>query len=389
MRQRDENIDTARGIACVLLVAWHVIGDSPATGLHVAQLSFWRFFVDFFVYFRMPLFSFLAGYIYAARPFTGDTKHFLAGKARRLLVPMVIVGNVFAFIQWLLLGVNSDNLEQQWATLHILPVAHYWFLGSLFVIFVVVAILESLRLLDHWWRFAMILAAAVAVYLTMDPFYFANPLYFNLARIVYLFPFFLCGLACSRFCIDDSGFIPVAIAVLVGAWTYAAAGMLGFVPFTARTSIVALLIGVSSSFVVLRSGWKNSVLAFIGVNSYSIFLFHVFFTAASRMIMNALHIKDIDILFVVGTLSGILYPILINKLAKLHAPTRIVRLGMEWSRANWKNGASDSAPDIADKAARLETTEAHIGHVSAVADVLDPGKPHDLRTLSGIGHRRR
>lgn len=338
MRQRDENVDTARGIACVLLVAWHVIGDTPATGLHVAQPSHWRFFADFFIYFRMPLFSFLSGYVYAARPFAGDTKRFLAGKAQRLLVPMILVGNVFAFVQWLLLGVNSDNVAQHWATLHILPVAHYWFLGSLFIIFVVVAILESLKLLDHWWRFAMVLAAAVAIYLTMDPFYFADPLYFNLARIVYLFPYFLCGLACSRFRIEGSGFIPIAIAILVGAWTYAAAGVLGVVPFTARTSIVALLIGVSSSFVLLRSDWEDRGLAFIGVNSYSIFLFHVFFTAASRVIMNALHIKDVDILFAVGTLSGIFFPILINKVVEWYVSTRIMMLGIKWLRENWKIG---------------------------------------------------
>jgi fucose 4-O-acetylase-like acetyltransferase len=375
MRQRDENIDTARGIACVLLVAWHVIGESPATGLHVAQLSNWRFFADVFIYFRMPLFAFLSGYVYATRPFAGDAKRFLVGKAQRLLVPMFIVGNVFAFIQWLVLGVNSDNVAQNGATLHILPVAHYWFLGSLFVIFVVVAILESLRLLDHRWRFAMVLAAAVAIYLTMDPFYFADPFYFDLARTVYLFPYFLCGLACSRFSVERSGFIPVAIAILVGAWTYAAAGVFGFVPFTTRTSIVALLIGVSGSFVMLRSGWKNRSLAFIGVNSYSIFLFHVFFTAASRMIMNALHIKDIDILFVVGTLTGILFPILINKLAEWYAPTRIVRLGMEWSRSKLESRMGGSVPKIADctsavtdKVARLETAEAQTGHVSAVAE---------------------
>ena len=103
-------------------------------------------------------------------------------------------------------------------------------------------------------------------------------------------PIFSCGLACSRFHIEKSGFFLVSSAVFVVAYAYAAAGMLGYIPFSARTSIAALLIGVTGSFIVLRSGWKNRALAFIGASSYAIFLFHVFFSASSRMFMHTLGI---------------------------------------------------------------------------------------------------
>jgi uncharacterized membrane protein len=55
---RNESIDTYRGLACVLLVAYHTIGGS-VTGLRLDEDSFWRTFGDGLIYFRMPMFAFL------------------------------------------------------------------------------------------------------------------------------------------------------------------------------------------------------------------------------------------------------------------------------------------------------------------------------------------
>src|SRR5688500_6001125 len=67
-RRRDIPIETMRGIACVLLVAFHVIGDSATAGIHVADDSGFRYFANSFQYVRMPLFSFISGVVYAWRP---------------------------------------------------------------------------------------------------------------------------------------------------------------------------------------------------------------------------------------------------------------------------------------------------------------------------------
>jgi fucose 4-O-acetylase-like acetyltransferase len=333
-QQRSEYVDTARGIACVLLVTWHVIGSTPTNGLEVPPNSYWRFFADFFIYFRMPMFAFISGYVYAHKPFTGQASRFLAGKTRRLILPLFTVGTFFALVEWLVPGtnVNKYNIGPYWATLHFVPIAHYWFLESLFITFLVVVALESLRLLDSRWKFILILAAAVAINLTVAP-----PHYVGLSGAVYLFPYFLCGLACSRFHIENPRFFLVSIAVFIVAYAYAAGGMLGYLPFSTRTSIAALLIGVTGSFVVLRSGWKNCGLAFIGASSYSIFLFHVFFSASSRMLMHTLGIWDIGLLFVVGTVTALCGPILLERVADRYTVTRTTLLGKKWSANNIEN----------------------------------------------------
>ena len=272
----------------------------------------------------MPLFAFISGYVYANRPFQGQASRFLAGKSRRLLLPLFIVGTSFAFIAWLVPGTGT-NEHLDWATLHFVPFAHYWFLELLFIIFLFVAVLESFRLLDSW-KFLFILAAAIAISLTV-----AAPRYLGLAGAVYLCPYFLCGLACSRFHIQKSHFFPVSIAVFVSAYAYAAGGMLGYVPFSEKTSIAALLIGVTGSFIVLRSGWKNRALAFIGLSSYSIFLFHLFFSASSRMFMHSLGIRDVGLLFLVGTVTALCGPVLIEMIADRYSLTRTALLGKKWS----------------------------------------------------------
>ena len=208
--RRDDSVDTARGIACVLLVQYHVIGYEATGGLEVAADSYWRFFADFLIYFRMPLFAFISGYVYARKPFAGQASRFLTGKTRRLLLPLFIVGTSFAFIAWLVPGTGT-NKHLDWATLHIVPFAHYWFLESLFIIFLFVAVLELLRLLDGW-KFLLILAAVVAINLTV-----AAPRYFGLAGAVYLCPYFLCGLASSRFHIEKSAFLPCVNCSLRGS----------------------------------------------------------------------------------------------------------------------------------------------------------------------------
>jgi fucose 4-O-acetylase-like acetyltransferase len=322
MAERANNyIDTARGVTCVLLVAYHVIG-LPTSGLRVQDDSYWRFFADLLIYFRMPMFAFLSGYTYACRPYAGETGRFIYGKAKKLLLPMFIVGTLFAVVQSLVPGTNGSGAVQNWTTLHIVPVAHFWFVESLFLIFLLIVILESLRLLGDQLRLIIVLAAAIAVDLTVEA-----PIYFGLQGAVYLLPYFICGLAYSRFREEYDRWLPAAILVFVVSYGYAAAGMLGYAPHVERASIAALLIGIAGPFVLLHPRWKNRGFAFIGMSSYTIYLFHPFFTASVRMTLNRLHISDINFLMPVLTFVGVLGPILIHKFAERFWNLRMVEGG--------------------------------------------------------------
>jgi fucose 4-O-acetylase-like acetyltransferase len=278
----------------VLLVVWHVIGSGSMAGLHVADDSFWRLCVDFLIYFRMPGFAFLAGYTYALHPAV-EPKRFLAGKVRRLLVPMLVVGTLFAVTQTFVPGtnLNFNRAAYDWTMLHIIPVAHFWFIESIFIIFAAIAILDAFPFMHGARTFALVVTAA-----TVAHFSDALPMYFGLRGALYLLPYFLCGLGCRRFDIRPSRLL---MPLVIFGYGLAFAGLLGLAPHTERISLLALFLGASAPLLLLHSGWQQPIIQYVGVNSYAIFLFHPFFSAAARILLHAMGVGSIAVLFVTGT----------------------------------------------------------------------------------------
>ncbi len=140
---RDPRIDTVRGIACLLLVAYHVVGSDNQSGMRVIDDSGFRRFSDALAYVRMPLFAVLAGVIYATKPVSsGSYRRFLKSKALRLLVPLIFVGLPFAVLQRIIPGANSYIELNSVPAILIFPYAHFWFLQALFVVFLVITSAE-------------------------------------------------------------------------------------------------------------------------------------------------------------------------------------------------------------------------------------------------------
>lgn len=291
------DIDTLRGLACILLVSFHVVGV-PDTGLRLPDSHWLARINDVLFYLRMPLFSFISGYVYAARPFRGDARQFMGGKARRLLLPMLTVGTLYALVQRFTPGTNAAGVENWWL-LHIVPVGHFWFLEALFVIFLLVVVLERSTLLARPQTFAVVFAGCAVLFVFVRP-----PVYFGLAGVVYLLPFFMGGLACRRFDIRSTRMRWLAGALFVGAVIW-----LGMQPGQAAVlAFAGLIVSLSLVFLLLRSGWQVRWLAYVGSFSFAIYLMHVFFTAASRLLFSALGVSDPYLHTLLGTAAGVLGP---------------------------------------------------------------------------------
>ncbi len=297
---RKLSIDTLRGLACILLVAFHVVGG-PSQGLRLPADHLLPQLNDVLQLLRMPLFSFLSGFVYAWRPYSGEPAMFLKAKVRRLLVPMLLVGTLFAVLQTHMPGVNGAQYD--WRLLHIVPVVNYWFLESLFIIFVLTACLEQFALLSTPARFSLfwLLAALGFVFNPM-------PIYFGLQGAAYLLPFFLLGLASNRFGEQlPHGPVMLSTAALLGGLTLYQIFVMQAMP--ERPGIVALAISASLCVFLLRSHLELRWLAWIGVYSFAIYLFHSFFSAASRMALMQMGVRSVATLFIMGLLAGIAGPI--------------------------------------------------------------------------------
>jgi len=314
---RNIPIDTLRGIACIMLVAYHVIGISPESGLRLSE-GLLKDTNEMFAYIRMPLFTFLSGLVYGWRPFAGTWKAFMNGKIQRLIIPMLFVGTGFAILQAVTPGTN--NPIEDWKYLHIKPVAHYWFIESLFIIFLIILALEHFKVLATKRGFALAYLGSVTAFLSN-----IGTIWFSLAGVFYLLPYFLAGLYCTRFPLkfkysQITGFIIIIVTVLfliLYSQQY----------IDDRRSFLALFVGTVACIALLLTQSRSEWLASIGYYSYSIYLFHVFFTAAARIGLMHIGVSDITFLFLAGTAAGITGPILTETLANKHNLLRTTLLG--------------------------------------------------------------
>ncbi|QIK79090.1 acyltransferase [Sphingomonas piscis] len=277
-----------RGIACLLLVAYHVIGND-SSGLRLPAGSVYRTVNDALAYVRMPLFTFLSGLVYALRPLSMDSvATFLEGKAKRLLIPFVCVGLLFTVVQCMVPGANSRLPWEVIPATLIWPNAHFWFLPALFLIFMLTVALESYGLLSRPLGALAVFAASCFFF----QFHNGAVGVFSWNRALYLLPFFLAGIIAKRFDVRWTAAL-LLIALLAPFWQ--------------------IKIGVVASAALLALTPKVRPLARIGLYSYTIYLFHVFGTAGARIVLQDVGISSTLVMFLLGTAAGIALPIALHR----------------------------------------------------------------------------
>ncbi|MBU2870039.1 acyltransferase [Colwellia sp. E2M01] len=317
--ERSFSVDTLRGLACILLVAYHVVGSNYTNGLRISD-GVYRELNDLFALVRMPLFTFLSGYIYATRPYQLNLGKYVKGKVNRLIIPMLTVGTVFAVIQHLVPASNQGI--EHWYLLHILPVAHFWFIEAIFFIFILMIPLEKYKLLSRGKSFSIIFVLSSLLYVANIQIH-----YFAISGVIYLLPFFLVGLAVQRFDLlrlinkEIKWGMSIIICVLM---------ILLYndkIPAEFNRGLLSLFIGCVSCYLLLAYQCKSTFLAKIGVFSYSIYLYHVFFTAGSRIVFSKFGMLDVNILFILSLVLGILGPIIVEFIFSKNKYTSFALLG--------------------------------------------------------------
>ncbi|MCB1998424.1 MAG: acyltransferase [Burkholderiaceae bacterium] len=319
MRQ-DLPTQTLRGLACVLLVLYHVIGSNPSFGLQIADGGL-RVLNDVLAPLRMPLFTVLSGWVYGLRPAQGDAAGFLRGKARRLLLPMLFVGTMLVAAQTVVPGANAAAPD--WTTLHLLPVGHLWFVESLFWVFGAVLLLERSGCLRDATAFAItwLVTAALTLVLPGTP-------WLGLEGALYLLPYFLAGLALRRFAViavlRRQGLALVLLALAAALALLAIGEPL---PDPARRTVPMLVAGLSGCMLLMALQPRCPPLASLGQASYAIYLYHVFFTAGARVVFNGVGVTSVLAHCTLGLAAGLLGPVLIRRVARAHPWSLPVLLG--------------------------------------------------------------
>jgi peptidoglycan/LPS O-acetylase OafA/YrhL len=310
-------VQALRGIACLLLVAFHAIGATAASGLHVPDDSPWRTFTNLVVHLRMPLFTFLSGFVYALRPIRpGQVWNFSGKKLRRLGVPLIVASTV-------LYGLHTamhhpvPPPSHLW-TIYLFPYWHLWFVQALLVVFALLVVLESIGALSTFTRFAVVLALAVALYFAA-PFQARNV--FSVYSATYLLPFFLCGVGAHRF----RGLVQTRRALMTTVLCLALAqGVHSYVVLTRtlapiepvdQRSALNLVIGVAAGLCALQLLPRMRAMERIGGSSYTIYLYHPVFIAAVLFAAGVHATAARGLTFMLAAMAGIAGPMVMVVLA--------------------------------------------------------------------------
>lgn len=284
-KNRDRSIDTLRGVACILLVALHVIGENPTQGVRVEETHPLAIFTHLAFHFRMPLFALLSGFVYAWRPAErGQLGAFWAGKGRRLVLPFAFAATAFAGINTVLGGGFAIPWGDFWQV-YVFAYAHFWFIQAVLLIFVAFAIADWLfpgR--PHAVALGM-LAISIALFLSpLAP----NVEFLSITRALYLFPFFALGVFMFRF--DPKRFGPAAqVWAAVATLLFVLHAMNAFENPHAvieRRAVFSLMAGLAFAGALLANRFTVLPLAWIGQYSFSIYLYHLFAIMGTQMVYN-------------------------------------------------------------------------------------------------------
>lgn len=311
----DFRIDAVRGIACILLVAFHVIGEQPAHGLRVEYEHPLSLFSEIFIHLRMPLFAMLSGFVYAYRPASRDAMgSYFRGKSRRLVLPYLFAATAYAGAHTLLGGAYAVPLADFWQV-YVLSYSQFWFIQSVLLLFIVVGLLDAVFGNDKPWPVIGLFLLSWAAFLSPVA---EGVQVFSLDRAFYLAPFFLGGVVINRL----GGRLPV-----YAGYAIAGAALIGLAVHTVdtlrepgltldRRTLVGLFLalGLSSSLVIFR--FRNWILEKIGKYSYSIYLYHLFAVMGLQFVYDKTGMPNAYIALGLGVGFGIALPIIADEAAK-------------------------------------------------------------------------
>lgn len=331
--EKDQTIETLRGAVIILVVIGHVIGSASDGGMKVSDDSLLRYFYYTFIDpIQMPLFTVIAGWVYSLRPVVYEKIiDFILKKALRVLVPMVVVGMCYFLLQYFTPGTNSKgNLLKIWK-LVLFPYTLFWYLFSLFLVFVTMAFIDSFKKMNTFNNLIIILSISIFILLIRDiviPYELPN--YFGYKGALYLLPCFILGVGLNRFKAFFQGqalkySIPIILLLCVIIQQLSWFKVIDYTVH--KDNVVGLLIGLTGTVMLLRFRLKTNRLIWFGGFAYSIYLFHAFGTAGGRIILKRFDIHSSALIFTVSLAAGVLLPIVTEKLLERFKITRLLFLG--------------------------------------------------------------
>lgn len=276
-QSRHGGIDTLRGLACILLLVLHVVGEQVTSGLRVPDEHPLAMFTAVFFHLRMPLFAMLSGFVYAYRPPTREVSgRFLTGKLRRIGLPFIFVTTIYGVANTVL-GAGYGVPWGEFWQIYVSAYAYLWFLQAVFILLLIIGALDLV--------FPKARLQVATGFLVVSSALFLSDIgrgieWMSFDRMLYLAPFFALGVFLNRF--ESNATRGLKTAFLSSLALLGTIHLIGV--FTDPTAVIerrnAMALGLgltaSGSLILFRNVLSCAPLAWIGRFSFGIYLYHMF-----------------------------------------------------------------------------------------------------------------
>lgn len=309
-------VDDVKTIACILVVLGHFFQSMVKSGIMCNDYAVQWFEYEIYL-FHVNLFFICSGYIYQKKyvdsGIKDEKKNVILSKFYSLIIPMI----VFASITWgfkYLAGENVNVANQSYIkSVLIEPIPPYWFLQTLFIIFVITPQIKT--------DVGYILLMSVSIFIRICSYYVGG-----IPQIIYnvmLYEmWFVMGMLINKIDIDKIvlkksailGYLMGAIFLIISTCLFSNSifGYGTILGMLACGSII--LLSIYYRRLQHKQIWLFDV---IKRYMFPIYLMHTIFAAPIRIMLIKLGISNIIIQVVCGVIASFAGPIIYMKIATL------------------------------------------------------------------------
>lgn len=327
-------IDNVKIIACILVALGHLAMGFVGASLIEEGLGY-KIFVETIYCFHVPLFFICSGFLYQQFTKEQTAKNYAKGILKKLIslgIPYFVFSTATYFLKTLFSSQVNYALEEGLAkTLFLNPLSPYWFLYSLFFMFLLSPILKN--------KADAIIRALIGVVLyAMSSFSllgFVPEAVFNpVDNFCKNYIWFIFGMVISRF-----NFNALYKKWFIGAFLLFLGIKIIAIVYDVELGVFSLILSLLACVGIIgfvadmyKSNRQTRMFGFFSKYTMPIFLMHTIISSGVRSVLLKVGIVSLPVHIVVGIITSILLPIIAAmimekiKLDILYNPTKYIKI---------------------------------------------------------------
>lgn len=328
-------VDNVKAVAIVLVAFGHLIQSLVKGGIMPSGFGYHAF--NQIIYsFHVPLFFICSGFLYQRLTKEQNAKSYCKGVLKKLLaygVPYIVFSSATYILKLIFSSSVNSEIENSFLyTLFIEPLAPYWFLYLLFLMFLITPIIKSnadgIIRIGLGVAMYMLCAFSLTEHLPAAVYYVGNVLCNN-------YVWFIMGMAIAYFNFEKHfkpwyfGFFVLFLAVkLYTVYNMINTGAAGLIlTFFACAGVIGLICSLYN-----KNNRQTPVFKVLSGYSMPIFLMHTIFASCVRSVLLKIGVTSLGVHFILGLVASFVLPILAGyimekiKLDILYRPTKYIKI---------------------------------------------------------------